>query len=142
MIETIEQLCEFAKMQGYTNEDVELIKQGYKIAYNYSIGKTRFRKPTRPFINHLISVSAILMTTGVNIETVVAGLLHSVKTSVSEIYEMNQTVGEIVDNYYDITVGPIEKIPFQNLSLVKSAVISIQMANMADMILADEFTRK
>lgn len=142
MIETLEQLCEFAKTQGYRDEDVELIKQGYKIADNYSIGKTRFRKPSRPFINHLISVSAILMTTGVNIETVVAGLLHSVKTSASEIYAMNQTVGEIVDNYYDITVGPIEKISFQKMSLVKSAVISIQLANTADMILAGEFTRK
>lgn len=138
MIETIDGLCEFAKSRGYTNADRELLKQAHVIANEFSKGKTRYRKPSRPFINHLISVSAILMTTGVNIETVVAGLLHSVKNDMPRIYALNQTVGEIVENYFDNSVGPIEITSFQNLSLIKSAVISIQMANTADMILAKE----
>ena len=78
------------------------------------------------------------MTAGANIETVVAGLLHSVKDNMPRIYALNQTVGEIVDGYFDIIVGPIEITSFQSLSLVKSAIITIQMANTADMILAKE----
>jgi len=138
MIETIDGLCEFAKSRGYTNGDRELLKQAHAIASEFSKGKTRFRKPSRPFINHLISVSAILMTAGANIETVVAGLLHSVKNDMPRIYTLNQTVGEIVNGYFDITVGPIEITYFQDLSLIKSSVITIQMANTADMILARE----
>ena len=138
MIETIDGLCEFAKSRGYTNGDRELLKQAHAIASEFSKDKTRFRKPSRPFINHLISVSAILMTAGANIETVVAGLLHSVKNDMPRIYALNQSVGDIVENYFDITVGPIEITSFQNLSLIKSAVITIQMANTADMILAKE----
>jgi len=138
MIETIDGLCEFAKSHGYTNENLELLKQAHEIASEFSKGKIRFRNPSRPFINHLISVSVILMTAGANIETVVAGLLHSVKNDMPRIYALNQTIGEIVENYFDITVGPIEITSFQNLSLIKSAVITIQMANTADMILARE----
>lgn len=138
MIETINGLCDFAKSKGYTNENIELIKQAHVIASEYSSDITRYRKPKRPFLHHLISVSAILMTAGANIETVVAGLLHSVKDDMPRIYALNQTVGEIVDKYFDITVGPIEITSFQSLSLVKSAIITIQMANTADMILAKE----
>ena len=138
MIETIGGLCEFAKSKGYTNENIELLKQAHVIASEYSSGKTRYRKPKRPFLHHLISVSAILMTAGANIETVVAGLLHSVKDDMPRIYALNQTVGEIVDGYFDITVGQIEITSFHSLSLVKSAIITIQMANTADLILAKE----
>jgi len=140
MIETIKNLREFAKMRGYTDDDVELINKAYEIANEYSQGRTRHRRSGRPFINHLISVSAILMTTSANIETVVAGLLHSVKNDMPRIYNLNHTVGEIVENYFDITIGPIEKIPFNTMTKVQSAVISIQLANTTDMILAKEFT--
>lgn len=140
MIETIKNLREFAKMCGYTDDDVELINKAYEIANEYSQGRTRYRRPSRPFLNHLISVCAILMTTSANIETVVAGLLHSVKNDMPRIYNLNHTVGEIVENYFDIAIGPIEKIPFDTMTKVQSAVISIQLANTTDMILAKEFT--
>jgi (p)ppGpp synthase/HD superfamily hydrolase len=138
MIETIESLCEFAKTKGYTEEDREFVKQACQIAKEYSKGRTRFRKPNRPFLYHLISVSAILMTTGANIETVVAGLLHSMKDDMPRIYALNQTVGEIVDGYFDITVGQVKQIPFAEATKVQLAVIAIQMANTTDMILAKE----
>ena len=138
MIETIDALCEFAKSKGYPDADIELLKRAHVIASEYSKGKTRYRKPKRPFLHHLISISAILITACVNIETVVAGLLHSVKDDMPRIYALNQTVGEIVDGYFDITVGQIEITSFHSLSLVKSAIITIQMANTADMILAKE----
>jgi len=108
------------------------------MAKEYSKGRTRFRKPSRPFLNHLISVSAILMTIDANIETVVAGLLHSVKDDMSRIYALNQTVGEIVDGYFDITVGQVKQMEFAEATKVQLAVIAIQMANTTDMILAKE----
>ena len=138
MIETIESLCEFAKTKGYTEEDREFVKQACQIAKEYSKGRTRFRKPSRPFLNHLISASAILMTIGANIETVVAGLLHSVKDDMPRIYALNQTVGEIVDGYFDITVGQVKQMEFAEATTVQLAVIAIQMANTVDMILAKE----
>lgn len=138
MIETIESLCEFAKTKGYTEGDREFIKQAHQVAKEYSKGRTRFRKPSRPFLCHLISVSAMLMTTGANIETVVAGLLHSVKDDMPRIYALNQTVGEIVDGYFDITVGQVKQIPFAEATKVQLAIIAMQMANTTDMILAKE----
>ena len=80
----------------------------------------------------------MLMTNGANIETVVAGLLHSVKDDMPRIYALNQTVGEIVDNYFDITVGQVKQIPFAEATKAQLAVIAIQMANTVDMILAKE----
>jgi (p)ppGpp synthase/HD superfamily hydrolase len=138
MIETIDLLCEIAKTKGYTDGNIEFIKQAHQIAQEYSKGRTRFRKPSRPFLNHLISVSAMLMSTGANIETVVAGLLHSVKDDMPRIYALNPTVGEIVDNYFDITVGHVQQIPFAEATKAQLAVIAIQMANTVDMILAKE----
>jgi GTP pyrophosphokinase len=138
MIETIEELIKTAKANGYTNCDVELIEKAYKIALPFCVNKFRYRKPKRPFMNHLISVCAILMNLGINIETVVAGLLHSVKTELPKIYEMNAVVGEIVENYFDASVGKIEKIPFDKLTLIQSAILTIQTANITDMILARE----
>jgi len=108
------------------------------MAKAYSKGRTRFRKSSRPFLCHLISVSAILMTTGANIETVVAGLLHSVKDDMPRIYALNQTVGEIVDGYFDIAVGQVKQMEFAEATKVQLAVIAIQMANTTDMILAKE----
>ena len=78
------------------------------------------------------------MTIGANIETVVAGLLHSVKDDMPRIYALNQTVGEIVDGYFDITVGQVKQMEFAEATKVQLAVIAIQMANTVDMILAKE----
>ena len=112
MIENINKLIEFAKSRRYTQANIDLLMSAYEIARKYSENKFRFRKPSRPFLNHLVSTCAILMTTCMNIETVVTGLLHSVKDEIpkvqptviktnwsSQIYSLNKTVGEIVDNY-------------------------------------------
>lgn len=138
MIETIDKLIEFARFNRYSDAEILLIQNAYVIASRFCVNKYRYRKPKRPFINHLISTSAILIKLGVNIETVVAGLLHSVKTEMPAIYQLNQTVGDIVANYFDSHVGKIEKIEFANLSLIQSAVITIQTANLTDMLLAGE----
>jgi hypothetical protein len=75
-----------------------------------------------------------------NIETVVAGLLHSVKTDMKKIYKLNQCVGDIVNNYFDITTHTDKKIlSLQTISNTAFAVIAIQLANSTDMVMAGEY---
>lgn len=152
MIETINKLTEFAKSKGYTQANIELLTSAYEIARKYSENKFRYRKPSRPFINHLVSTCSILMTTCMTIETVVAGLLHSVKDEIpkvqptviqtnwsSQIYSLNKTVGEIVNNYFDLFIGNPEQIAFDKVTNIQAAIMAIQLANTTDMILAGEY---
>ena len=135
LIETIENLIKLAIDRGYSADDIELIKKAYVIAAEFSKGRFRYRKRTRHFINHLVSTCSILIYSNLNIETVVAGLLHSVKNNMPLIYGLNAKVGEIVDAYYDSSAENRER---KDLSSVEWAVISIQLANSNDMILAGE----
>ena len=138
LIETIEDLLILATKYKYNNENVELIKSAYVIATEYSKNKFRYRKKNRPFINHLVSTCSILIHSNLNIETVVAGLLHSVKNDMKKIYDLNHTVGEIVDKYFDITAGIKENIKYETINNIEWAVITIQLANSTDMIMAGE----
>jgi (p)ppGpp synthase/HD superfamily hydrolase len=138
LIETIEELINLAKKNKYSNENIELIKSAYVIAAEYSKNKFRYRKKNRPFINHLVSTCSILIYSNLNIETVVAGLLHSVKNDMKQIYNLNYTVGEIVDKYFDITTGIKENIKYETINNIEWAVITIQLANTTDMIMTGE----
>lgn len=138
LIETIEELLILAKKYKYSNENIELIKSAYVIAAEFSKNKFRYRKKNRPFINHLVSTCSFLICSNVNIETVVAGLLHSVKNDMKQIYNLNHTVGEIVDKYFDITTGIRENIKYDTINNVEWAVITIQLANSTDMLMSGE----
>lgn len=138
LVETIDELFKLANAKCYSSEDINLIRNAYIIALEYSRNKFRYRLKTRPFISHLVSVCAILMEFNTNIETVVAGLLHSVNNDMKKIYDLNYNVGEIVNNYFDITVGMREKIKYENINIIKSAVIIIQLANSIDMLKSGE----
>ena len=138
LIEKIEDLLILAKKYKYSDENIELIKSAYVIAAEYSKNKFRYRKKNRPFINHLVSTCSILIYSNLNIETVVAGLLHSVKNDMNQIYNLNYKVGEIVDKYFDITTGIKENIKYETINNIEWAVITIQLANSTDMIMAGE----
>jgi (p)ppGpp synthase/HD superfamily hydrolase len=138
LIETIEDLLILAKKYKYSNENIELIKSAYVIAAEYSKNKFSIEKKNRPFINHLVSTCSILIYSNLNIETVVAGLLHSVKNDMKQIYNLNYKVGEIVDKYFDITTGIKENIKYETINNIEWAVITIQHANSTDMIMAGE----
>ena len=138
LIEKIEDLLLLAKKNKYSAENIELIRSAYVIAAEYSKNKFRYRKKTRPFINHLVSTCSYLIYSNVNIETVVAGLLHSVKSDMKQIYKLNNTVGEIVDKYFDITTGIKENIKYDTINNIEWAVITIQLANSTDMLMAGE----
>lgn len=138
LIETIEELLILAKKYKYSNENIELIKSAYVIAAEFSKNKFRYRKKNRPFINHLVSTCSFLICSNVNIETVVAGLLHSVKNDMKQIYNLNHTVGEIVDKYFDITTGIKENIKYETINNIEWAVITIQLANSTDMLMSGE----
>jgi (p)ppGpp synthase/HD superfamily hydrolase len=105
---------------------------------NIQKNKFRYRKKNRPFINHLVSTCAFLIHLNLNIETVVAGLLHSVKNDMKRIYNLNYKVGEIVDKYFDITTGIKENIKYETINNIEWAVITIQLANSTDMLMSGE----
>ena len=141
LIETFEKLYNLAKSRGYTNDDLDLLTRAYTIAADYSKNRFRYRIKNRPFIHHLVSVCAILIEFNANIETVIAGLLHSVNNDMPTIYNLNYNVGEIVNNYFDITTKEAamrETITFDNINKTQSAIIIIQLANHLDMIQSGE----
>ncbi len=138
LIETITDLLILANKNKYSNENIELIKSAYIIAAEYSKNKFRYRKKNRPFINHLVSTCAFLIHSNLNIETVVAGLLHSVKNDMKRIYNLSYKVGEIVDKYFDITTGIKENIKYETINNIEWAVITIQLANSTDMLMSGE----
>jgi (p)ppGpp synthase/HD superfamily hydrolase len=135
LVETIEALIKLALERGYSKDDIEMIKRAYVIAAEFSKNRVRYRKKTRKFISHLVSTCSMLIYSNLNIETVVAGLLHSVKNNMPLIYGLNAKVGEIVDAYYDSSTENRERKDF---SAIEWAVISIQQANSTDMILSGE----
>ena len=138
LIETSEELLMLAKKYKYSNENIELIKSAYVIAAEYSKNNFRYRKKNRPFINHLVSTCSILISSNLNIETVVAGLLHSVKNDMKQIYNLNYKVGEIVEKYFDIITGIKENIKYETINSIEWAVITIQLANSTDMLMSGE----
>ena len=138
LIEKIEDLIFLAQKNRYSNENIELIKAAHVLAAAYSKNKFRYRDKKRPFLKHLVSTCAIFIETNVNIETAVAGLLHSVKNDMPLVYKLNHTVGEIVEKYFDITTGLKENIKYDKINNIEWAVLTIQLANSMDMRLAGE----
>ena len=137
MVTNLNELIALAEKRLYTPEDIKLIESGYILALEYSKNRFRYRLPKRPFIEHLIGTCSVLMYNNLNIETVVAGLLHSVKP-VSEIYSFNSIVGEIVNNYFDTSIKPVKSINYTDVNSVQWSVMCIQLANQTDMLCAGE----
>ena len=133
----MEKLLELATTQLYTLSEIELLKGAYALAEKYSEKRYRYRDPKRPFLDHLVGTCTILMYSNLNIETVAAGLLHSVKP-VEQIYALDSKVGDIVSNYFDTTLKPVKSTPYNNLTDVDWAVMCIQVANEYDMFRANE----
>jgi hypothetical protein len=77
------------------------------------------------------------MYSNVNIETVIAGLLHSVKP-LDQVYALDAKIGDIVTNYFDTSLTPVKSTPYDQLTDVQWAVLSIQIANEYDMYRANE----
>lgn len=134
---TLEELVHLAKERLYSEADIELLEKAFILAQDYSKNRFRFRNKKRPFLDHLLGTCAILMTCNLNIETVTAGLLHSVKP-VIKINELNPVVGTIVSQYFDITIKPVKPIVYNKLCNTEWAVQCIQLANEMDMIIAKE----
>ena len=130
-------LVETAKTRLYTTDEIDLLKEAYVIAEKFCKNRYRFRDPKRPFLDHLVGTCKLLMYSNVNIETVIAGLLHSVKP-LGQIYALNTKIGDIVSNYFDTSLTPVRSIAYDQLSDVQWAVLSIQIANEYDMYRAGE----
>jgi (p)ppGpp synthase/HD superfamily hydrolase len=130
-------LLDIAKERLHTTGEIELLKKAFMIAEKFSKNRYRFRDPKRPFLDHLVGTCKLLMHSNVNIETVVAGLLHSVKP-LDQIYALDAKIGDIVSNYFDTSLTPVKSIPYEQVSDVQWAVLSIQIANEYDMYRANE----
>lgn len=136
---TFQDLVCLAQEHLYTKDEIDLLQKAFALAQDFSKDRFRFRNKERPFLDHLLGTCSILMTCNMNIEVVVAGLLHSVKP-LNKINELNQTVGNIVSQYFDITIKPVKPIPYNKLSNIEWAVQCIQLANEMDMIIAKEIS--
>jgi len=130
-------LLDIARERLYTPGEIELLRNAYIIAEKFSKNRYRHRDPKRPFLDHLVGTCKLLMYSNVNIKTVIAGLLHSVKP-LDQIYALDQKIGDIVSNYFDTSLTPVKSVPYEQVSGVQWAVLSIQIANEYDMFRAGE----
>ena len=130
-------LLDIARERLYTSDEIELLRNAYIIAEKFSKNIYRYRDPKRPFLDHLVGTCKLLMYSNVNIETVIAGLLHSVKP-LNQIYALDEKIGDIVSNYFDTSLTPVKSVPYEQVSDVQWAVLSIQIANEYDMYRAGE----
>jgi len=130
-------LLDIARERLYTSDEIELLRNAYIIAEKFSKNIYRYRDPKRPFLDHLVGTCKLLMYSNVNIETVIAGLLHSVKP-LNQIYALDEKIGDIVSNYFDTSLTPVKSVPYEQVSDVQWSVLSIQIANEYDMYRAGE----
>ncbi|MDD5254019.1 MAG: RelA/SpoT family protein [Candidatus Nanoarchaeia archaeon] len=89
------------KVQEYDKEaDIELIKKAYEFAEKYHKGISR--ESGEPYIQHPLNVAYILAGLEVDIESIVAALLHDIveDTSIS-LDEISKDFGEDVKNLVD-----------------------------------------
>ncbi|MDD2430415.1 MAG: bifunctional (p)ppGpp synthetase/guanosine-3',5'-bis(diphosphate) 3'-pyrophosphohydrolase [Firmicutes bacterium] len=98
------------RMRQYTSEDgLKLVKKAYEFAKNAHDGQ--FRESGEAYIEHPLEVSYILADLELDVDTIVAGLLHDVveDTAIREETikeEFNEQVALLVDG-----VTKLEKIP-------------------------------
>jgi (p)ppGpp synthase/HD superfamily hydrolase len=130
-------LLDIARERLYTSGEIELLRNAYIIAEKFSKNRYQHRDPKRPFLDHLVGTCKLLIYSNANIETVIAGLLHSVKP-LDQIYALDEKIGDIVSNYFDTSLTPVKSVPYEQVSNVQWAVLSIQIANEYDMYRAGE----
>jgi len=73
--QTRSNLLDQAVEAGYNSQELKQLSDAYRLAQAVTDGG--YRPCGRPFINHLIGVSSVLMRFGLKIETVLAGMLHT-----------------------------------------------------------------
>ena len=98
------------RMRQYTSEEnIEIVERAYEFAYKAHDGQ--FRESGEPYIEHPLEVAYILADLELDVDTIVAGLLHDVvedtNIPISTIQEIfNDEVALLVDG-----VTKLEKIP-------------------------------
>ena len=65
------------RMRQYTSEEnIEIVERAYEFAYKAHDGQ--FRESGEPYIEHPLEVAYILADLELDVDTIVAGLLHDV----------------------------------------------------------------
>ncbi|MDR1774657.1 MAG: HD domain-containing protein, partial [Clostridioides sp.] len=107
------------KVKDYApNADTSLIEKAYKLAYEAHEGQ--FRKSGEPYIIHPLAVSNILADMQLDVETIVAGLLHDVVEDTEYSYEdiekmFSKNIAELVDG-----VTKLGQIKYQSKEATQS----------------------
>lgn len=121
------ELVELIK-QNYSEEDLAIVEKAYRLADDAH--KEQKRKSGEPYIIHPISVAIILTTIELDIDTIVAGLLHDVIEDTPMTYE---DVANEFSEDIAVLVDGVTKLTQLNYSSDK---VEIQAENLRKMFLA------
>lgn len=106
--QTIIQLYKQLQIDGYSDEDLILIRNAYELAMEVTSGN--YRPSGKTNMAHFIGTASILSSLGASIEAIAAGLLHSIyahgdfgtlRKGISEAKrrQVRRAVGEKVEEY-------------------------------------------
>ncbi|MCE9633425.1 MAG: glycosyltransferase [Methylophilales bacterium] len=152
--QTRSDLLDQAAEAGYTTQELKQLSDAYRLAQALTDGG--YRPCGRPFINHLIGVSSVLMHYGFKIETLLAGMLHTfyshgirhpngVQAAVTATEHMLGGVGSPVESrvraYTKLRAKGLDApldFPYTHLNILDAEVILIALATEIEVRLSGE----
>ena len=125
---------------GYADTEIAQVATGYRLAVELFTGQ--FRSNGKPFINHLVGTTSILVTLHQSLDVVIAGLLHAVYVQgdfgrneigilSTKTKQIQAAVGLSIERYiasYTVTKWPIQK-SVEDLSEFERSVIIMRLAD-------------
>ncbi|MCR4661505.1 MAG: bifunctional (p)ppGpp synthetase/guanosine-3',5'-bis(diphosphate) 3'-pyrophosphohydrolase [Clostridia bacterium] len=110
----------------FKEEDYLEIKTAFDFASNAHAGQ--FRKTGEPYITHPIAVATILVDLGLDVDTIIAGLLHDVvedtKYTIDDVKQkFGNAIAEMVEGVTKLSNLPIEIDPAARMKIEQAETI-------------------
>lgn len=121
-------LEEFMYRQGYTKEEIEIVRKAY--LYAEKMHDKQLRLSGEPYIIHPLNVAMILVEMHVDVDTICAGLLHDTledtkATKLELVSEFNISVANLVDGVTKLAKMNFSSVEAANLANIRKIITGI-----------------